>query len=56
MIDPITIVAIITACSALVVSVLTHIKRSKCCGIDITTSVNRTPTITTPILPKAFTT
>ena len=33
--EPITIVAIITAISALVVSLLSHIKRSDCFGIHI---------------------
>ena len=56
MIDPITLVAVITACSALIVSVLTHIKHSQCFGIDITTTESNTPTTTTPIMPKVFTT
>ena len=48
MIDSVSIVAIIAGCSALIVSVLAHIKRSKCMGLDITTTESHTPTIQTP--------
>ena len=37
--DPVTIIAIITAVSALVVSILSHIKKSDCFGFHIETKV-----------------
>ena len=49
--DPITIVLIITSSSALIVSLLTHIRHSSCLGINIDT---RTPPHNTPDVPFHF--
>lgn len=46
MIDPITLIAIITGIGGLIVSILTHIKHSSCFGVEIDT---RTPQPSTPI-------
>ena len=53
--DPISLIAIISASSALVVSILTHIKYSSCCGFKLRTtegteSSPTTPTLTTPLI------
>lgn len=42
--DPITLTALITAVGSCIVSVLTHLKYSKCCGFEIETK--------TPLLGK----
>lgn len=50
--EPITIVAVVSSISALIVSILSHIKRSKCFGIDIETRDAKTPLLskaTTPV-------
>ena len=44
--DAIAITSIIMACSALLVAVLTHVNKSKCWGVDITTTESHTPTLT----------
>ena len=49
--DPITIVLIITSSSALIVSLLTHIRHSSCFGINIDT---RTPPHNSPDIPFHF--
>jgi hypothetical protein len=50
--DPISLIAIISASSALVVAILTHIKYSKCCGFVVrTTEGNETPTLSRPPTP-----
>ena len=51
MIDSVSIVAIITACSALLVAVLTHLKHSTCNkqGFEITTTESHTPPVNTPV-------
>lgn len=46
-----TITAIIASIGALLVSFLSHIKHSKCYGVDITTTESHTPTETKPFLP-----
>ena len=42
--DVIAIVAIVGAVSALIVSTLTHLKTSKCCGVYFRTIESHTPT------------
>jgi hypothetical protein len=50
--DPVSLIAIISASSALVVAILTHIKYSKCCGFVLrTTEGNETPTLSRPPTP-----
>jgi len=49
--DPITIVLILTSTSALIVSLLTHIRHSSCFGINIDT---RTPPHNSPDIPFHF--
>ena len=49
--DPLTIVLIITSSSALIVSLLTHIRHSSCFGVNIDT---RTPPHNTPDVPFHF--
>ena len=44
MVDSLAITAIITSIGALIVSFLTHIKRSSCYGINIQTTQSTTPT------------
>jgi hypothetical protein len=44
MVDSLAITAIITSIGALIVSFLTHIKRSSCYGLNITTTQSTTPT------------
>lgn len=46
--DAIALTALLTAIGSMAVSILTHIKHSKCYGIDITTTESHTPTIQTP--------
>ena len=42
--DPVSVTAIITAIGAGIMSILSHIKHSKCYGIDIeTTNINAMP-------------
>ena len=51
--DPVSLIAIISASSALVVAVLTHIKYSKCCGFVLRTTEGNepvTPGLTTPLI------
>jgi len=53
--DPISLIAIISASSALVVAILTHIKYSKCFGFVLRTtegneSLPSTPSLTTPLI------
>jgi hypothetical protein len=53
--DPVSLIAIISASSALVVSILTHIKFSRCCGFVLRTTEGNessptTPTTTTPLI------
>lgn len=45
MADALIITSLITAIGSLVISILTHIKHSKCLGVDITTTESHTPTI-----------
>jgi hypothetical protein len=45
--DAIALTALLTAIGSMAVSILTHIKHSKCYGIDITTTESHTPTIQT---------
>jgi len=50
--DPVSLIAIISASSALVVAILTHIKYSSCCGFKLrTTEGNETPTLSRPPTP-----
>ena len=42
--NTVVIIAIISSVSALIVSILTHIKHSKCFGIDIETNNDPLPT------------
>lgn len=42
--DSLSITAIIAGVGALIVSILTHIKHSKCFGVDLTTTQSTTPT------------
>lgn len=53
--DPVSLIAIISASSALVVAILTHIKYSKCFGFVLRTtegneSLPSTPSLTTPLI------
>ena len=53
--DPVSLIAIISASSALVVAVLTHIKYSSCCGFKLRTTEGNessptTPSLTTPLI------
>jgi len=51
--DPVSLIAIISASSALVVAVLTHIKYSKCCGFVLRTTEGNesiTPSLITPLI------
>ena len=53
--DPVSLIAIISASSALVVSILTHIKFSRCCGFVLRTTEGNessptTPSLTTPLI------
>jgi hypothetical protein len=53
--DTVSLIAIISASSALVVSILTHIKYSSCCGFKLRTTEGNesqptTPAITTPLI------
>jgi hypothetical protein len=51
--DPVSLIAIISASSALVVAVLTHIKYSKCCGFVLRTTEGTepiTPSLITPLI------
>jgi hypothetical protein len=51
--DPVSLIAIISASSALVVAVLTHIKYSKCFGFVLRTTEGNeptTPSLTTPLI------
>ena len=41
MVDPITVIAIVSGISALFVSIFTHIKHSKCFCVDIETTAER---------------
>ena len=53
--DPVSLIAIISASSALVVAVLTHIKYSKCFGFVLRTTEGNepiTPNLTTPLIPS----
>ena len=50
--DPVSLIAIISSSSALIVAILTHIKYSKCCGFVIrTTEGDETPTLSRPPTP-----
>jgi len=53
--DPVSLIAIISASSALIVSILTHIKYSSCCGFKLRTtegneSLPTTPSLKTPLI------
>jgi hypothetical protein len=51
--DPVSLIAIISASSALVVAILTHIKYSKCFGFVLRTTEGNepiTPSLTTPLI------
>ena len=51
--DPVSLIAIISASSALIVAVLTHIKYSKCCGFVLRTTEGNesvTPNLSTPLI------
>jgi hypothetical protein len=51
--DTVSLIAIISASSALVVAVLTHIKYSKCFGFVLRTTEGNesiTPSLTTPLI------
>jgi hypothetical protein len=48
--DPVSLIAIISASSALVVAILTHIKYSKCCGFVLRTTEGNETSPSTPII------
>lgn len=50
MLEPISIVAVISGISALIVAILSHIKRSECCGNKLITKNSTTPS--PPSTPK----
>ena len=52
MADALIITSLITAIGSLVISILTHIKHSKCLGVDITTTESHTPVDKIPILNR----
>jgi hypothetical protein len=56
--DPVSLIAIISASSALIVAILTHIKYSKCCGFVLRTTEGTesspiTPSLTTPLINQS---
>jgi len=51
MVDPFTLTAVLAGVASLVVSILTHIKFSKCYGFELKTINSTTPTGNSPSTP-----
>ena len=49
MMDPATLTALITAIGSMLIALSTHIKKSKCCGVEIETRRLQASVPTTPL-------